>query len=149
MGTESKDVKHLDSFLRGELAAVETYRMALQKLDAGSLAYGDIQSCLRSHEQRVELLRDAIVRYGGRPSTSSGPWGVFAKTVEGGAVALGDKVAIAALEEGEDHGLKDYRGDLDDLDTSARQLVERELLPRQIETHLAMSNLKKTQSRRG
>jgi hypothetical protein len=148
MGTESKDVKHLDSFLRGELAAVETYRMALEKLDVGSAAYSDVQSCLRSHEQRVELLRDAIVRFGGRPSTTSGPWGVFAKTVEGGARAFGDKAALAALEEGEDHGLKDYRGDLDDLDPSARALVERELLPRQIETHRAMSNLKRTGPRR-
>ena len=148
MGTESRDVKHLDSFLRGELAAVETYRMALEKLDAGSPAYAGVQSCLRSHEQRVELLRDAIVRYGGRPSTTSGPWGVFAKAVEGGARALGEKAAIAALEEGEDHGLKDYRGDLDDLDPSARELVERELLPRQIETHRAMSNLKRIEPRR-
>jgi hypothetical protein len=148
MGTESKDVKHLDSFLRGELAAVETYRMALEKLDVGSPSYNDIQSCLRSHEQRVELLRDAIVRYGGRPSTSSGPWGVFAKAVEGGARAFGEKAAIAALEEGEDHGVKDYRGDLDDLDPAARQLVEGELLPRQLETHRAMSNLKRASAKR-
>jgi hypothetical protein len=53
-------------------------------------------------------------------------------------------MAIYALEEGEDHGLKDYRGDLDDLDATSRRLVETRLLPEQIVTHRTMSQLKKT-----
>jgi hypothetical protein len=142
MGTMTKDVSHLNSFLRGELAAVETYRMALEKLDAGSTAYTDVASCLRSHEQRVNLLRNAVTQCGGVPASGAGAWGVFAKAVEGSARLFGNDAAIAALEEGEDHGLADYRRDLKDLDAEARQLVETELLPAQIETHRAMSNLK-------
>ena len=39
------------------------------------------------------------------------------------------KAALAALEEGEDHGLRMYKDDLDKLDTSTRSFVEGELLP--------------------
>lgn len=67
---------------------------------------------------------DEVIRRGGEPATSSGPWGTFAKLVEGGAAAFGDKAALRALEEGEDHGRDDYRRDLADLDASARQFVE-------------------------
>ena len=68
---------------------------------------------------------------------------MFAKTVEGGARILGDKAAIAALEEGEDHGLKDYKADVDDLAPEQRMLVTGRLLPLQEQTHRRMSALKK------
>jgi len=142
MGT-AQNVDHLNSFLRGEISAVETYQMALDKIDAVSPARSELQSCLASHQQRVTLLREAIIQLGGEPATSSGVWGAFAKTVEGGAKLLGEKVAIAALEEGEDHGLRDYRDDLSALDSSARRLVETQLLPQQVATHRTMSQLKK------
>ena len=54
------------------------------------------------------MLRDAIVACGGTPAEGSGAWGTFAKVVEGGAKVFGEKAAVAALEEGEDHGLADY-----------------------------------------
>ena len=141
MGTKS-NTDQLNSFLRGEISAVETYRMALDKLDANSPARAELQTCMQSHQQRVILLRDAIRTLGGEPSEGSGPWGVFAKAVEGGASLLGDKVAVAALEEGEDHGLKDYKKDIDDLDASAQHLVTNQLLPLQQQTHDRMSALK-------
>lgn len=141
MGTKS-NIDQLNSFLRGEISAVETYRMALDKLEANSPARVEVQTCMQSHQQRVILLRDAIRTLGGEPAEGSGPWGVFAKAVEGGANLLGDKVAIAALEEGEDHGLKDYKKDIDDLDASAQHLVTNQLLPLQQQTHDRMSALK-------
>ena len=141
MGTKS-NTDQLNSFLRGEISAVETYRMALDKLDANSPARAELQTCMQSHQQRVILLGVAIRTLGGEPSEGSGPWGVFAKAVEGGASLLGDKVAVAALEEGEDHGLKDYKKDIDDLDASAQHLVTNQLLPLQQQTHDRMSALK-------
>jgi hypothetical protein len=147
MGTKS-NIDQLNSFLRGELSAVETYRMALDKLDAGSPARIEVQSCLQSHQERVNALREAIIAAGGEPSEGSGPWGVFAKAVEGTAKAFGDKAAIAALEEGEDHGLKDYRDELDDddLDVQTRSFVAGQLLPAQQQTHDRISALKKQMS---
>ena len=140
-GTEAA-IDHLNSFLRGELAAVETYRIALDKLDKGSQARSELESCKRSHEERVQMLRNEITRLGGTPASSSGPWGVFAKTIEGGARVLGDRAAIAALEEGEDHGLKDYKDDIDKLEPEFRSLVRSRLLPAQEDTHSRMSTLK-------
>jgi hypothetical protein len=136
-------IDHLNSFLRGEISAVETYRMALDKLDANSPARAELVANLASHEDRVQMLRAAILQCGGEPATTSGPWGVFAKAVEGGARAFGDKAAIYALEEGEDHGLKDYKADCDDIDTENRMLVTSRLLPLQEMTHRRMSTLKK------
>jgi hypothetical protein len=120
--------------------------MALEKLDRGSPARGELEACMRSHQERVALLREQITRLGGEPATSSGPWGVLAKIIEGGARVLGDKVAIAALEEGEDHGLKDYRDDVDKLDPELRSLVRSRLLPQQENTHSRMSSLKRRMS---
>ena len=142
MGQKSS-IDQLNHYLRGEISAVETYRMALDKLDAGSTARAELESCLQSHQSRVALLQDAIVAAGGTPTQSSGPWGVFAKVVEGGARILGDKAAVAALEEGEDHGLKDYRVNIAELDTTARTLVSSRLIPEQQRTHDRMSSLKK------
>lgn len=133
----------LNKFLRGELSAVETYRQALERLGTSACAT-DLTENLRSHEQRVEMLRNQVVRLGARPSEGSGPWGSFAKLIEGGAKLLGEKAAIAALEEGEDHGLKLYRdrSDLEKLDLATRDFVERSLLPEQERTHRTTSALK-------
>jgi demethoxyubiquinone hydroxylase (CLK1/Coq7/Cat5 family) len=93
----------------------------------------------------VAKLRDRVLALGGKPAETSGAWGAITKIIEGGAAALGDKAAVAALEEGEDRGLADYRDaakDIDNLDEESRSLVEEELLPAQMRTHRAMSSLK-------
>ena len=139
--TNEKSVDTLNSFLRGEISAVETYRQAIEKVDDVSLR-PRLQELSRSHEERAAKLRNRIAQLGGKPSESSGPWGGLAKLVEGGAKVFGVKAALAALEEGEDHGLRMYRDDLDKLDVSTRQFVESELLPSQQRSHDSMSALK-------
>jgi hypothetical protein len=136
-----KSVDTLNSFLRGEISAVETYRQALEKIDDVTLR-PRLQECARSHEERAAKLRNKIAQVGGTPSEGSGPWGGFAKLVEGGAKVFGVKAALAALEEGEDHGLRLYRNDLDKLDATSRSFVETELLPVQQRSHDTMSALK-------
>jgi hypothetical protein len=135
----------LNKFLRGELSAVETYRQAIERLNASAFA-ADLMENKRSHEQRVEMLRNQILRLGGQCAEDSGAWGSFAKLVEGGAKLFGEKAAISALEEGEDHGLKLYRNnsDIAKLDLATRDFVERSLLPEQERTHRTTSSLKHT-----
>jgi hypothetical protein len=140
VGTETS-VKTLNSFLRGEISAVETYRQALDKIEAVPVRT-TLEGCLRSHQTRVQLLRSRIEMLGGDPAHESGPWGAFAKLVEGGAKVFGAKAAIAALEEGEDHGRNDYQRDIDKLDAESREIIEREVLPEQERTHKEMSTLK-------
>jgi demethoxyubiquinone hydroxylase (CLK1/Coq7/Cat5 family) len=137
-----KNVEQLNSFLRGEISAVETYRQALESLETSAYS-GKLAECKKSHEERVAILREEIRKLGGNPAESAGAWGAFAKLVEGGAAALGEKTAIAALEEGEDHGNSDYKRDLAKLEGGARTLVEQKVLPLQQRSHAEMSALKK------
>lgn len=147
MGTvnsiNEKNVEQLNSFLRGEMSAVETYRMALEKLEQGSAARPQLNKCMTSHQERVRTLTSKIVELGGAPADGSGAWGAWAKLVLGAADVFGDKAAISALEEGEDHGLKDYRQDMTSLDSGLRQMVVSDLLPQQETTHRTMSTLKR------
>ncbi|MCE9574756.1 MAG: PA2169 family four-helix-bundle protein [Deltaproteobacteria bacterium] len=140
---KSDQIDQLNSFLRGELSAVETYEMALDKIDKASKARAQLERAKASHQERIDVLTSAIRTQGGEPAAGSGPWGVFAKAVEGAAGIFGEKAAIAALEEGEDHGLKDYRADVAKLGPAARKLVESEILPKQEQSHRTLSDLKK------
>ncbi len=137
------DVETLNSFLRGEISAVETYRQAIGSMSSEALR-AQLEECQRDHQQRVEAIRDRIEKLGGMPAEGSGPWGAFAKLVQGGADVLGEKTAIQALEEGEDHGLADYLRDADQVHGDARRFVRMELLPAQKRTHAQMSKLKRT-----
>jgi demethoxyubiquinone hydroxylase (CLK1/Coq7/Cat5 family) len=146
MSTELS-INTLNSFLRGEIAAVETYRQALKQM-AGSDKSDELRDCLRSHEKRVATLRQQILNLGGHPAESSGAWGTFSRLFEGAAAfAMGDNAAIAVLEEGEDHGLKLYLEDVAKLDRESRKVVEREILPEQMRTHDSLSDLKLTLDR--
>jgi uncharacterized protein (TIGR02284 family) len=142
--TESNEqtIDQLNSFLRGELSAVETYRQAIATVESVPHR-STLELCARSHQSRVDLLRQEVERRGGEPATGSGAWGAFAKVIEGTAKVIGEKGAIAALEEGEDHGRDDYRRDIKKLDAAARQLIETRVLPEQLRTHDAISALKK------
>lgn len=142
---QKNNVDQLNSFLRGEISAVETYRQAIEALKSSSHTT-QLLECKKSHEQRVTILTNEIRKLGGEPSTSSGAWGMFAKAVEGGAKVMGEKTAIAALEEGEDHGNADYKRDIAKLDGTVRSVVEQQVLPLQLRTHANMSALKKTLS---
>jgi hypothetical protein len=143
---QEKTIDKLNSFLRGELSACETYRQALGKIQEMSLR-PTLEDNLRSHESRVELLTSRILTLGGTPATSSGPWGAFAKLIEGGAKVFGDNAAIKALEEGEDHGRDDYRRELENLDVETRAWIQAQILPAQERTHNTLSALKKAATR--
>lgn len=136
------DAQQLKDFLRGEMSAVETYRSALDKIDSNSRLHADLTANLQSHQERVTMLQDAVAANGETPAEGSGPWGVWAKLVQGTANLLGDKAAVSALEEGEDHGLKDYKADLEDLSAEWRTMVIQQLLPRQEATHARLSAIK-------
>jgi hypothetical protein len=137
----TQPIEQLNSFLRGEISAVETYRQALEAVN-DALARTQLELCHVSHQHRVDVLRTRIIELGGEPVQSSGAWGAFAKAAEGSAAALGEQAAIDVLEEGEDHGLKDYQKRLKDLDVTSRTFVAQELLPEQERTHRTLSALK-------
>jgi hypothetical protein len=138
----ANSVDQLNSFLRGELSAVETYDQAIAKLADEPAIVGKLEACRLSHQKRASLIREEITRRGGAPAEGSGPWGAFAQLVEGGAKLFGRKAAIAALEEGEDHGRDDYKAELEEMSADLRTFVETKLLPDQLHTHEVLSGLK-------
>ena len=139
---QSSNIEYLNGFLRGEITAAETYRIALERLKPNSTFRNQLEAARSSHLERETKLQAKIREIGGAPESSGGVWGAFAKAVESGATMLGDKVAVSALEEGEDRGLREYRDDLGVLPVDVQQLVTRELLPKQVETHRILSELK-------
>ncbi|WP_338867620.1 DUF2383 domain-containing protein [Myxococcus stipitatus] len=143
MAHTDKDVDTLNSFLRGEISAVETYRQAIGHV-SDDVRRRTLEECRLDHERRVEALRERILQMDGKPAEGSGVWGAFAKMVQGGADVLGEGPAIAALEEGEDVGLREYERDANKVHGDLRRFVRMELLPAQKSTHKKLSHLKHT-----
>lgn len=125
-------VSQLNSLLRGEISAKETYVQAIEKL--GVEGRGEVEvlrEIAREHADAVDTLREAVRGAGATPAETSGLWGAFAQGVEGAAKALGDAAALKALKEGEEHGLKDYESALDKVDAMTRQIIAVDLIPAQ------------------
>ena len=133
IATNARTAK-LEEFLKSEFSAVETYELALKSINHVGLHH-TLQEILASHARRTELLTEKIGRLGADPPKSSGLWGAFAKAVQLGADLLGDRAAIATLEEGEDRGLKLYTEGVKDCEGKTRRFVETELLAEQRRTH--------------
>lgn len=105
-------VDDLNACLRGELSAIETYRQALEKhrQEYGKEpAFQKLADMCKDHEEAATRIRALVQQHGGTPSTDSGAWGTWSKTVMGAAKLFGDKAALKALKEGEESGLKQYR----------------------------------------
>ena len=76
------DVTALNSLLRGEMSAIETYRQALEKAGETGFAVAELRGFQRDHRDAADALWHHIEKHGGKPSESSGPWGAFAQAVE-------------------------------------------------------------------
>lgn len=126
-------VAQLNSLLRGEISAAETYRMAIDKVANSEHAAnaGLLREIQEEHGRAAQGLRDRIRELGGEASDSSGAWGVWAKTVQGTMNLLGDTSSLKALKEGEEHGLKDYQEAVDDIDATSADLIRNQLIPAQ------------------
>lgn len=127
-----RSVDQLNSLLRGEISATETYKQAIAKVEdehtSDALA---LRAIAQEHGEHAQALRDEVRRLGGEADDSSGPWGAWAKTVQATAKLFGDASALKSLKEGEEHGLKDYQEALDDLDAPSRELIVARIIPAQ------------------
>lgn len=111
--TSTTDVDALNELLRGEMSAIETYRQAMEKAEAGSQ---DLNRFAKDHRDAADQLWKHVEQHGGKPAESSGAWGSWAQAVQGTAKLFGTAAALKALKEGEEHGLKEYRGALENED---------------------------------
>jgi len=134
MTTTATETNTLNSLLRGEMSAIETYRQAIDKLgnEPHDPWIEELRVIQRDHRDAADALWHHVEQHGGKPSSDSGPWGAFAKAIEGAAKLLGNTAALKALKEGEEHGLKDYEDALKDEHLPADcQALIRGLIPRQ------------------
>src|SRR5436305_1596375 len=135
LGGSDEASRQLNSYLRGEISAAETYRMAIDKVadedKAQTANLGLLREIQEEHARAAQALRDRIRELGGEPSDSSGAWGAWAKFTQGTANLFGDASALKSLKEGEEHGLKDYMEGADDIDATSEELVRNQLIPAQ------------------
>ncbi len=142
---EYEDVTQLNSFLRGELAAVFTYEQCLEKIEDERVA-AQLRVLQASHGRRATILRERIVSLGGKPAEDAGIWGGLAQLLQGGAKMFGESAALRVLQEGEDHGLSDYRRDVNKLSPLQRTFVRVEVLPEQFRTREILLGIEQTYS---
>src|SRR3954447_3421005 len=105
--TSEHTLKTLNSLLRGEIAATETYQQAFAKLGDDPMTM-NLRQIHVDHREAANELRQHVHSHGGKPDQGSGAWGAFAKVFEGTAKTFGAATAIKALKEGEEHGKADY-----------------------------------------
>ena len=120
-----------NSLLRGELAAIETYRKALERYP-DTVATPELMRIQSEHRLSANSLSEYIREMGGTPDTISGAWGSLAKAIQTSANVFGAESAIEFLIVGEKHGRNDYRKALDyeDVLDPCKAIIRNELLPR-------------------
>jgi uncharacterized protein (TIGR02284 family) len=136
MTTTEHAVNTLNSLLRGELAATETYQQALAKV-SNEPGAEQLRQIHHEHREAANTLRQHVHQHGGKPDQKSGAWGAFAKTVTGTAKVFGNTAALKALKEGEEQGIKDYESAVKDgsLPADCQELIRSKLLP-QTRSHI-------------
>jgi len=136
MQVTEKGIDCLNSLLRGEIAATETYQQALAKIEEGEEA-AELRRIHAEHREAANTLRQHVHQHGGKPDQGSGAWGAFAKAVEGGATLFGNTTALKALKEGEERGASSYEDALQDnnLSMDCKNLIRTKLLP-QTRSHI-------------
>jgi len=136
--SQSHSVETLNSLLRGELAATETYQQALAKV-GDEPGTSDLRQIHHEHRSAANTLRQHVHQHGGQPDQDSGAWGTFAKAIAGTAKLFGNAAALKALKEGEERGIKDYEKALEDesLHADCKALIRTTMLP-QTKAHISV-----------
>ncbi len=130
-------VRILNSLLRSEISATESYAQALPRFASDVEVLREIA---REHGQAVSDLRAAIQSVGGVPEETSGVFpSLPPKAVQGPARVFGEAAALKALKDVEERGLGDYQDALKRLNGTATDWISDTLIPAQIKhiSHIA------------
>lgn len=126
----------LDDLVRGEQAALKAYDVAIEK--AKPEQKKDLQALREDHVTALSSLSKFVE---GKPdllddTKNAGPWGKFASAWTSSRSLL-DNGAIKALQQGEEHGINEYKEALEDksLGADLKNIIKSSLLPKQ-QSHL-------------
>jgi hypothetical protein len=123
------DANDLTALVKDELAAVETYKQALAKV--GDAPGGsELRRIEADHEDALSILQERLDDL--EVATDAGLWGTWSQAVESVAQVFGNKAAIMALKEGEEHGVHDYEDALrnESLGADIRRIISSQILPK-------------------
>jgi len=112
-------------------AALEEYRFVVSGSRLAPVSTGN-RTVFASRPFIEGHVRARVRALGGEPDDSARAWGGLVQAIEGASKLLGDGAALRALREGEEHGLRDYRDALSELDLESRRVVQDVLLPAQL-----------------
>lgn len=124
----------LDDLIRGEMAAVKSYTTVIGELD-NSKEKTQLIKIRENHETAVEKLKTFATTDVKEDTTTSGAWGAFASAWTAGAKIAGNKTALKALTQGEEHGISEYKEALNDdtIKPELKQMIRTQFLPKQQE----------------
>ena len=133
---QMQKIEALNQILRGELSAVEAYEQALEKLSEEP-ERTRLKDFLDSHMKNVEYWERQVATESIKPDTSSGPWGFVVEAFVGTAKLFGNTTTLMALEQGEEHGLNEYKSLLGnpEIDETDKRYIRSTIIP-ELERHL-------------
>ena len=138
MNDSQSCVDACNKLLRGEISAIETYSQAIEKLDSPA-DKATLQQISEDHHKSAATLRNHVSEMGAVPDSESGAWGTFAQAVEGTAALFGQSPAVAALIQGEEHGIREYEEALNDPEVMSEiKVVFRDTLIPRLQKHVAV-----------
>lgn len=124
-------IRILNSLLRSEISATETYSQAIPRVASEVEVLREIA---REHGQAVSQLRETIKNVGGVPDETSGVWPALPpKVADGPAQVFGEAATLQVLKDVEERGLGDYQDALKRLNGSARGWISDNVIPSQIQ----------------
>lgn len=120
----------LSSLLRSELAAVESYHLAIRCFPE-LVAHPLLEGIRADHSRAVELLKNMVVAHGGNPPAAGEPWDCLAAVPAKAQIFSPLIPTLAAFVEGEKHTVSRYKMALEDdgLPCPAKAVIRDELLP--------------------
>lgn len=119
------DTGAVNSLLRCELSAVDTYDQAMRSFEDQHVL-ADLQTIREDHSRAVQLLQGQASRVGEQQVESPGPWSAFTATSE-----MSKTLGLAALKQGEQHAINEYEESLrnEGVKPECKKLIREELLP--------------------
>ena len=135
----------LDDLIRGEMAAVSAYDVAINDLKNGSERSSLVR--LRDNHKAAVVKLNKYAK--NKPSVKEdvktvGPWGTFAKAWVKGATLISNNAALTALKQGEEHGIVEYKEALDDstISNDLKNEIRTSMLPLQEKHILTLKELR-------
>jgi hypothetical protein len=127
---EMPDVDAINTLLRRQLAAVETYDRALIRFEDPRVL-ADLETIREDHIKAEILLREKVLQMGGEPVDVAEPWVSCASALSGDTKVAGSATALDALRQAEEYSINELEDTLkhENINFDCKDLIRISLLP--------------------